>query len=613
VPPLPPGTRYLSLAAGVQHALLLRSDGVVVAFGANNHGQCNVPQLPPGTVPVKMAGSLGHSVALLSDGSIVAFGDNSMGQCNVPPLPAGVRYVDVDISNVHTAAVRSDGALLAWGDNSNGQCNVPPGSYQLVGCAYDHTVAWRSDGVFVVVGNGPLGQANAPTVPPGLVCKELACGSAHAVALMSDGSVLGWGNDSFEQTLLPTIPEDLSSGSRARFVDVQSTGPYTSGVLSNGTIRIWGHQYLASMPMPVANEKFVRLAQGWGFVVGLRTDGSLVGWGDNTYGQTSVPALPPGVIYTDVKACWSHVVALRSDGMAVQFGQCRGTILPLPAGVSYVKADCQNGQTLLLRSDGTVACLGMFYPSQSVVPAIAPGLRYVQVACCDVFNAALRSDGTIALWGSVPANPDVTTSQWVALPPLSSGASYVEISGGNNQIMARRSDGWVVVGGWCQYRQDLVPPLDPGTSYVQVDGGDYSVAARVGPTTTYVTFAAGCAGSRPAARLIPMDTPRVGQTLELNLLDLPANSAFVALGWNRIAPLPLASLGMPGCDLQISIDDVAFVSGQAGTATHRVAIPNWPGLIGMHFFHQALVPDPAAGNSFGAVVSNAAEGVVGDR
>ncbi|MBK7644148.1 MAG: hypothetical protein IPJ19_14060 [Planctomycetes bacterium] len=40
---------YVHVWAGGEHTLSLRSDGELIAFGNNNHGQCNVPALPPGT------------------------------------------------------------------------------------------------------------------------------------------------------------------------------------------------------------------------------------------------------------------------------------------------------------------------------------------------------------------------------------------------------------------------------------------------------------------------------------------------------------------------------------------------------------------------------------
>jgi hypothetical protein len=62
----------------------------------------------------------------------------------------------------------------------------------------------------------------------------------------------------------------------------------------------------------------------------------------------------------------------------------------------------------------------------------------------------------------------------------------------------------------------------------------------------------------------------------------------------------------------VSIDAVAFVGGQNGQAVHELPIPEWSGLIGLSFFNQAVVLDANA-NALGAVVSDAAEGVIGRR
>src|SRR5262245_58876049 len=37
------GTRFTAIAAGVNHSLALKSDGVVVAWGSNEYGQCEPP------------------------------------------------------------------------------------------------------------------------------------------------------------------------------------------------------------------------------------------------------------------------------------------------------------------------------------------------------------------------------------------------------------------------------------------------------------------------------------------------------------------------------------------------------------------------------------------
>src|SRR5688572_24842781 len=47
-------------------------------------------------------------------------------------------------------------------------------------------------------------------------------------------------------------------------------------------------------------EPFVQVAAGFTFSAALRANGTLVVFGDNGHGQASVPALPPGLSYTDV-------------------------------------------------------------------------------------------------------------------------------------------------------------------------------------------------------------------------------------------------------------------------------------------------------------------------
>lgn len=114
-------------------------------------------------------------------------------------------------------------------------------------------------------------------------------------------------------------------------------------------------------------------------------------------------------------------------------------------------------------------------------------------------------------------------------------------------------------------------------------------------------------------RLVPRDTPSIGKTLEVTLFDLPADTALMLQGWHSIAPAPLAAFGLPGCDLHIMPIAASIVSGSGGMAKYRMPIPDLPVLIGLHIVNQALVPDPSAGNGAGAVMSDAAEGVIGQR
>ena len=68
---------YTAIAAGGSHSLALRSDGNVVAWGANDHGQATVPPSLTGVTAIS-AGNR-HSLALRADGTVVAWGTTYRG------------------------------------------------------------------------------------------------------------------------------------------------------------------------------------------------------------------------------------------------------------------------------------------------------------------------------------------------------------------------------------------------------------------------------------------------------------------------------------------------------------------------------------------------------
>jgi alpha-tubulin suppressor-like RCC1 family protein len=611
VPALPPGLRYTQVSSGYSFAAAVRSDGAVLAWGVNTAGQCNVPVMPAGLTVTQLSAGHAHAAVLLSDGSILVWGNATVGVQNVPPLPPGTRYVGLDGGGEHMLAKRSDGVLVAWGDNTFGQCNVPPlppgTEYTIYRADFFQCTALRSDQVLVTWGATiGYGLDTPPPIPPGDRCIDIATGTNHSVALLRSGEVLTWGDQVFMQGDLARLPAGLDSRGRPYRFQSMSTGSYHAlAVLSDGSLQQWGAPFGPPPALP-PGVRYVHAEASPYHNAALRTDGQLVAWGSNAHGQCNVPPLPPGTEYTKVGLSHTHSVALRSDGAAVAFGQNNKgqcTIPPLPAGISYVDVDASYWGTLLVRSDGQAVYAGTTTNSQHVIPPLPAGLHYARVAALRNSCVALRSDGTAVPWGA---------PFWTPIPTLPWGVAYVELAGGERHVALRRSDGQIVVAGVLQFYQDAVPPLDPGTSYVQISAEEDVSAARVGPTSTFVSYAPGCAGSLPASRLVPADTPRLGQTLQVRLFDLPQHLAILAFGWNAIAPLDLGFVGMPGCSLHV--DPAAFVPlvGQGQQAVWEVAVPDAPPFLGVRFYAQALVLDSGAPNGFGAVVGDAAEAVIGD-
>src|SRR5688572_28906581 len=70
------------------------------------------------------------------------------------------------------------------------------------------------------------------------------------------------------------------------------------------------------------------IAAGGRHTVALKTNGSVVAWGYNSYGQTTVPvAAQSGVVA--IAAGVNHTVALKSDGSVLSWGDSAQTTVPV--------------------------------------------------------------------------------------------------------------------------------------------------------------------------------------------------------------------------------------------------------------------------------------------
>jgi hypothetical protein len=360
-------------------------------------------------------------------------------------------------------------------------------------------------------------------------------------------------------------------------------------------------------------EYLLLFAQYAGHSVALRSDGSVVAWGRDLHGQCSVPPLPTGVEYVEIAAGGLHTVARRSDGTVVTWGydgegQCR--VPALPAGLEYVEIAAGTMHTLARRSDGSVVAWGQNGVGQCSVPALPAGLTYVEIAAGEYHSLAQRSDGSVVAWG------DNSLGQ-CNVPGLPPGLSYVEIAAGVQYSVARRSDGSVVAWGDNSHGQCDVPAAPAGLGYVEIDASGVSTTARVGQSGMFTRLGPGCRGSRPPARLVPLDTPRIGDVMDITLFELPQDVAWMILGLSSthspIGPLPfdLGVIGMSGCSLRVSGDLGVPVAGARSQARFTVPIPDLLMLVGGVFHLQAFVPDSTSGNVLGAVMSDAMTVTVG--
>lgn len=220
------------VASGYFHALAIRSNNTVVAWGASQNGTTNVPTDLSNVVAV--AGGNYFSVALKSDGTVVAWGLGNSGQTNVP---AGLSNVStIAVGGNHTLALRANGTVVAWGV-AGSQTNVPAGLSNVV---------------------------------------AIAAGSVHSLALKNDGTVVGWGS-------VGTIP------SCTNVVAIAAGYGQSLALQADGTIRAWSTSGTATLlPLGLSNVVAISMGGGWqGFFHGaaLKADGTVTTWGNNGNGQ----------------------------------------------------------------------------------------------------------------------------------------------------------------------------------------------------------------------------------------------------------------------------------------------------------------------------------------
>jgi alpha-tubulin suppressor-like RCC1 family protein len=186
------GTPWKSIAAGGNHNIVMRSDGLLFSWGDNTYGQLG-QSLGNASVPTQLAafgaGTLGalavasgrnHALAILTDHTLFGWGSNTNGQLGdgtTTNRATAVRvgsdsdWYTVAAGGAHTLAIKTDRTLWAWGSNSDGQLGhgsqsdslVPKqvgtaANWVAVSAGRSHSLAIASDGTLWIWGRNAEGQ-----------------------------------------------------------------------------------------------------------------------------------------------------------------------------------------------------------------------------------------------------------------------------------------------------------------------------------------------------------------------------------------------------------------------------------------------------------------------
>jgi RHS repeat-associated protein len=189
---------------------------------------------------------------------------------------------------------------------------------------------------------------------------------------------------------------------------------------------------------------YTAVAAGEYHSLALKSDGTVVGWGNDTRGQTDTPK---DNNFIAVAAGWYHSLGLKNDGTIVGWGidDC-GQVSSIPEGNDFVAISAGADFSLALKRNGSIMAWGDDWAGQTDVPG---DNDFVAISAGGYHALALKRNGTVVGWGY---NDDGE-----ATPP---SGNYVAISAGGFHSLALKSDGNAVGWGWNDYDQATPPAGD---------------------------------------------------------------------------------------------------------------------------------------------------------
>jgi alpha-tubulin suppressor-like RCC1 family protein len=296
------GNNVVQVSAGLgYHHLAVRSDGTVWAWGLNWFGEVGDGTTTTRATPVQVTGLAGvtqvaagglHSLALRSDGTVWAWGWNNHGQLgngttDESPSPVQVTGLDnvtkIAAGYYFSLALRSDGTVWAWGWNNHGQ-----------------------------LGNFNTDFSSKPVMVAGLShATGISAGKDHAVATANSGisvltSVWAWGANDHGQLADgdPTFADHAATrvtGLPSYIAGISAGGQFTTVLGTDGTVWAWGDNddgQLGSTPTGIFTVRpantvgigsgITQLSAGGAYVLALKSNGTVLAWGSNSFGQLGI-------------------------------------------------------------------------------------------------------------------------------------------------------------------------------------------------------------------------------------------------------------------------------------------------------------------------------------
>jgi alpha-tubulin suppressor-like RCC1 family protein len=490
----------VSVSAGYQCCLFIKTDGTLWAYGNNDFGALgNITATTPVQIDSDVtacAAGMYHSLYVKRDGTLMGMGNAYYGallttfdgsnHSQLPPTQIDTDVVAVDVSRSATVYVKQDGSLMLLSrftrllidSNADSAC-VGDGSDTAPRVLYvknDKTLwGWGYDGSGIL-GDGTCGGSNGCIAPTQIDAdvKSAAFGTINGFYIKSDGTLMGTGDgiagllgvsrilkNPANPVMLASGVTKIASGSSFNLYLTADGTLYKLGGINPGTGTVQAGDAIA--PVEIATN-IAAMAAARDHFLYLTTDGVLYATGDNYFGQLGVDlgqdANGRAITYTDTPQRVATGVASMATGYSHSLYVTTG-------GILYAMGEGNYG-ALGVDLDTKPNSSGVI--STNTPQLVTTGVK--AVAAGDAHSLFLTTDGTLFAMGyngdgQLGVNLDLGTDVYgnaiiITSKPQKVATSVAAISAGYAHSLYLTTDGTLYVMG-ANYDGQLGVDLDLGT------------------------------------------------------------------------------------------------------------------------------------------------------
>ena len=339
------GLNWESIGADGYTPLAIKTDQSVWSWGMNSSGQMGDGSIVGKNFPVQItsianiktfsAAAPNHALAVKTDGSLWAWGSNYVGQLGngtnqMLPVPTQIgsstdwKFASAGVN--YSMAIKNDGSLWHWGNytirtTQNGTSTTvidlnstlpiklgTANDWKYVFAGYSSSYAIKNDGSLWAWGYNNLGQLGDSTYinqeTPIRIGRDnnwkfLVAGNGHVLAQKTDGTLWAWGSNSYGQLgngnfTRMNYPVKISNDTDWKIISAR--GYQSSAIKNDGTLWTWGYNYYGQLgqnstssvnvPTKVGTEtNWKSVSVGLANIFAIKTNGSLWASGNNASGQ----------------------------------------------------------------------------------------------------------------------------------------------------------------------------------------------------------------------------------------------------------------------------------------------------------------------------------------